>query len=468
MIGDSIIGVTHCVDPRRGRGTRWTRALAAVGLAALLAAAIAFGVSVRAAARDAAVREHDGRVLHRPVYSLRPHQAGALAEGIVLGGGLLGISALAVALLCARAPRERTRYRIGTAPGVDQPVTGAPSECFSLIAPSGDLLVLNYAPGIEGELHAGGVATPLSELVAAGRAHPSATEPGALEIVIPPAAAIRARVGGVDLWVSSVERPEPWTAPAPVSALDLRTMWCVAGSLALHLMFREVMSEIAHDKEMVITCGFWPIVDPGEPSDPEDCSPLTGCLREPDGSVVSREEAIERAHDVALSGGIIGRTWQREERSELAWAARDAAAIPDLEAAWRAPGDLTDLLTPRSPALMAPVSFPRSVSGGTSGATSGATLDRAAIKRRVKQHESQISYCYLREVLDRPSPGGWVTIQFLIGSGGDVQQASGWGFDEAVASCVARVIGDIGFPAPRGGIPATVVYPFQFWPIDPR
>jgi hypothetical protein len=450
MLGDSVVGVTRC----GGRATRGTWAIAAVGLACLLASAIAFGVSVREAGREAAAREHSILVLHRPAYALRPHQGSALAGGVVFGGLMIGIAALAAALLRACSQRERSLYRIGTAPGVEQPVLGAPSESFPLVAPSGGVLVFNYTAGMDGELIAGGAATPLAELAAAGRALPSVTAPGALEIVIPPAAEIRARVGEVTFRVSSVERPESWAIPESTTAFDLSAVWYVIGSLAAHLALVHVLYEAALSDEFVTDQGAFICHFSCESPEPEPAE-YTGGIHPAGCNCNSLGPGIERTRAVALDEGIIARTWQRDERARLAWATREVTASADGERQWRwlsDPGD--DHFVPRPRAELAPISYPHSVSGGS--------LDKAIIKRYVKRSSPQIDFCYEREVLARPDRGGSVSIRFLIEPDGAVSSASGQGFDAAVASCVASVIKGIAFPMPRDGAPVTVSYPFLF------
>lgn len=319
MLGDSMVGVKRCVDPRRGRVSRATWAIASCGLACLLASAITFGFSVRAAASDATRLAHHTRVLKRPAYAFRPHQMSELAGGVVLGGLALGLAALVVTLLRAGRDRDRDRpsYWIGTARGVDQPLEGAPAERFPLVAPSGDGFVFHLGPGVEGELIAGGVSTPLSQLVAAGHARPSATVPGAFEIPIPTKAEILARVGRVTFLVSSspspslspssVDRTEPRLPPAPVPASDLRAMWYLAGSLAVHLAILHVGSRaaLAEDAVPPVICIFSPFDPCTAPLElEEEHARESPCISEPVAGPRSREEEIERALAVARTAGI--------------------------------------------------------------------------------------------------------------------------------------------------------------------
>ncbi|HWO22601.1 MAG TPA: AgmX/PglI C-terminal domain-containing protein [Kofleriaceae bacterium] len=235
MLGDSVVGVKHCMDPRSGKVTRATWGFAAGGLACLLASASAFYVSVHTASSNAEARQHHTQVLHKPAYSFRPQQVGGLVDGVAFGGLALGLAAATAALVRSRRERRSPFYRIGTAPGVEQPLEGAPSESYPLVAPSGDDFVFNYGPGIEGELITGGVTTPLAQLAATGQLQPSATTPGAVEIPIPADARIRARTGQATFLVSAVARPQQQLTTAFAAALEGRAMKYVAGSLAAHL-----------------------------------------------------------------------------------------------------------------------------------------------------------------------------------------------------------------------------------------
>jgi len=235
MLGDSVVGVKHCMDPRGGKMTPATWGLAAGGLACLLASATAFYASIDNAASNTAARERHVRVLHKPAYSFRPHEVSGAVGGVAFGGLALGLSAVTAALVRSRRERRSPFYRIGTAPGVEQPIEHAPSESFPLVAPSGDDFVFNYGPGIDGELIVDGTSTPLAELAAAGRVRPSATTPGAVELPIPAMSRIRARAGQTTFLISAVARPKRQATTALATVLEGRTAKYVAGSLAAHL-----------------------------------------------------------------------------------------------------------------------------------------------------------------------------------------------------------------------------------------
>ncbi|HEX3474539.1 MAG TPA: AgmX/PglI C-terminal domain-containing protein [Kofleriaceae bacterium] len=234
MLGDSVVGVKHCIDPRGGKIAPATWGLVAGGAVCLLASAIAFCGSVATAADNHERLDAWIRVEHRPAYAFRPVRLGPAVDAIAFGG--FGLAIVGLGLGIARMRRERVSpyYRIGTAPGVELAIEGAPAPAFPLVAPSGDDFVFQFAPGIDGELLQGGSATPLTELAAAGRARPSASTPGAFAIAIPRHARIRARAGGATLLIAAVPRPRRHAAPL-LAGIERRALVYAAGSLAVHL-----------------------------------------------------------------------------------------------------------------------------------------------------------------------------------------------------------------------------------------
>ena len=91
-------------------------------------------------------------------------------------------------------------------------------------------------------------------------------------------------------------------------------------------------------------------------------------------------------------------------------------------------------------------------------------LDKAIIRRFVKQNLQKITYCYEKELLAVPNLQGTIQISFFITPSGKVASASGAGMNATVASCVAAVIKGIEFPKPKGGGGVQVNYPFTFRP----
>lgn len=250
MLGDSVVDVKHCLDPRGGKMSPVTWGIVAGGAACLVASAIAFGLSIHTAAANHARLDAWTRVEHKPAYAFRPRRLGPVVDAVAFGG--LGLALLGLGIGLSRARRERMSpyYRIGTAPGVDLAIEHAPAPAFPLVAPSGDEFVFNFVPGagaaIDGEMLEGAAATPLAALAGSGRARPSATVAGALEVPIARHARIRARAGGATLLISAVARPRRHTAPL-LARIDRRTLGYVAGSLAAHLAVLAVLQLVPPD-----------------------------------------------------------------------------------------------------------------------------------------------------------------------------------------------------------------------------
>ncbi|HEY5938782.1 MAG TPA: AgmX/PglI C-terminal domain-containing protein [Kofleriaceae bacterium] len=233
MLGDSVVDVKHCMDPRGGKVTRATWAFLAGGVAALIVSGISIATSVDIAAENEA-KQAALRKAGAPERAYRPTPVGTGTSVLAFGGLALGLLGMSASLLRARSERRSPYYRIGTAPGVEQPLEGAPSESFPLVAPHGDDFVFNFGAGMEGELTVDGVSTPLADLAGQGRARPSTTTAGAIEVPIPAKARIRARAGQTTFLVSAVAKPKGQTLPV-FANLDRRVGGYVAGSLAAHL-----------------------------------------------------------------------------------------------------------------------------------------------------------------------------------------------------------------------------------------
>jgi FHA domain len=247
LLGDSVVDVKHCIDPKSGKVSARTWGYFAAGAACLLMSAIAFVASVRTAAFNKGGLEYWTHVAHKPAYSFRPETLGLGYDWLAFGGLAFGLVAVTAGLLRMRDEKRTPYYRIGTAPGVEAAVEQAPSPSFPLVAPSatGDDFVFNYGAGIDGELIVDGTSTPLAELAASGRARPSATTAGALELPIPARARIRARAGQATFMVSAVAQPRRHTAP--LFSLESRAAKYFAGSLAAHLGIWLLLQQIPAD-----------------------------------------------------------------------------------------------------------------------------------------------------------------------------------------------------------------------------
>jgi hypothetical protein len=233
MLGDSVVDVKHCMDPKGGKVTPMTWGFIAGGLACLLASATAFYISVDTAAANKASLQYHTQVLHKPAYSHRPVTNSVAVDYAAFGGLAFGLLGMTAGLLRARGEKKSPYYRIGTAPGVNTAVEQAPTSDFPMVAPSGDDFVFNYGAGMDGEMIVDGKSTPLAELVGAGRARPSTMIASAIEVPIPAKAKIRARAGQTTFLVSAVNKPK--AQAVPLFSMERRTAAYIAGSLAIHM-----------------------------------------------------------------------------------------------------------------------------------------------------------------------------------------------------------------------------------------
>jgi hypothetical protein len=541
MLGDTVIGVKHCIDPRSGKVTPTTWAFVAAGAACLLASAIAFTVSVRTSADNTARRERWTHVDHKPERAFRPELLGPGVDWLAFGGLALGLVGVTLGLWRMRGERTSPYYRIGTAPGVELATEHAPLPAFPLVAPSGDDFVFNFGAGIDGELILDGKATPLAELAAAGRSRPSATTAGAIEVAIPPNARIRARAGQTTFVVSAVARPRRHATPL-LAGLESRALSYVAGSLAIHLGIWAFLQTIPAEAAGVS-------IDLGQLEDPslrvrmptnEDPLPEqitesgtsgangkqpdaqmklpSGASGNPEATQVSghmevklrdnqprlsndklRDEVIEHA----IRDGILGSTLLISSIKVLGATSDFASGFDPRDingSIYGADGEGRGVFGGGTSGLFSGGGCPQEPCGiigtrpgygtinlgpakgpwgaGPNGGlplrdhlkavpyigtpvTSTPTYDKSIVRRYIRRHLNEISYCYEKQLLAHPNLGGEVNATFFIGPKGAVQTSTGTGFDGEVTSCLAGVIKTIEFPPPGdGGV--QVNYPFHF------
>ncbi|HTR49542.1 MAG TPA: AgmX/PglI C-terminal domain-containing protein [Kofleriaceae bacterium] len=247
MLGDSVVGVKHCIDPKSGRISRGTWALVGIGAGALVMAAIAFAVSVATAAANERALATWTHVLHRPASAFRAERLSFAWDWLAFGGFAIAVGALAYALVRWRGERRSPYYRIGTAPEVEQPCEGAPAPSFPLVAPAGNAFVFQFAPGIEAELldKRAPNPVPLTELVRIGHAQPVPSAFGVFALPIPHGARIRARAGKTTFLVTSVPRPARQATASLM--VEGRALKYFGGSLAAHLLVWAVLAQIPVD-----------------------------------------------------------------------------------------------------------------------------------------------------------------------------------------------------------------------------
>ncbi|MCA9674207.1 MAG: AgmX/PglI C-terminal domain-containing protein, partial [Myxococcales bacterium] len=284
MLGDSVVTVKHCMNPRGGKVTSTTWGVFAVGAVMLLVSFIAFGSAVSNAAKNAKglhywtlAKDKGGQ--GRPAHSFRPHMLGVEYDFLSFGGLAVGLFFMTYGVSRYRNERVSPFFRIGQDGGVEYATADAPAGAFALVAPQGDEFVFNFAQGMEGEMIIDGQSTALAELPAQGRARASSTAPGGMEVPIPPKARIRVRSGKTTFLVSSV--PQPKRHPVPfLATLETGTLAYFAGSAAFFLGLWGLLRTVPNDldsgqgtddmAEDILTKGDSNSQEDPPPEEPED------------------------------------------------------------------------------------------------------------------------------------------------------------------------------------------------------
>jgi pSer/pThr/pTyr-binding forkhead associated (FHA) protein len=246
MLGNSVVGVKHVMNPKGGKVTGGTYALFATGAALLIMGVIAFGIAVGIASENKEARAVWVDELKKPPYEFRPKPVPVQYDFLAFGGIGFGVIAFTYAMLRLRNEKESPWFRIGSAPDVEFPLNDAPQASFPLVAPLGDDFVFNYTQQMQGELMLDGKATSLADLQSSGQARPSSTAPGALELAIPHKARIRVRAGGATFLVSSVPAPRKQAVPL-FADWESRVLAFFAASAVVHLGFILLLRTIPPD-----------------------------------------------------------------------------------------------------------------------------------------------------------------------------------------------------------------------------
>ena len=233
MLGDSVVGVKHCIDPKGGKVTSTTIAMFAIGAAALIAFVFAFYTAVDNAAYNKGGLDYWTTKLHKPSYAFRPRMLSPGFDWIAIGGLFGSIALMTSAVARMRKEKESPWVRIGTAPGVEFPTEGAPAPSFEMVAPHGDDFVFNFGHGMEGEMVVGGQSTSLAELASQGRTSISP---------IPANAKIRVRAGRTTFLVSSVPRPRRHAAP--IMALDTAFLMSLGGTAGVFTIIMILLAQV--------------------------------------------------------------------------------------------------------------------------------------------------------------------------------------------------------------------------------
>jgi hypothetical protein len=325
MLGDSVVGVKHCMEPRSGKVSSATYGVLIAGAVCLLVATIAFSISVRNAAFNKGQYHQWTEVDKRPAYAFRPRVLGLGYDAAAFGGLSLAMFFLTYGLVRLRRERKSPFIRIGTGPNVEFAIDFAPTPEFPLVAPSGDDFVFNFAPGMDGEMTVDGRSTTLAELPAQGRARPSGVAQGAIEVPIPPKARIRVRAGKATFLISSVAQPRR-AATALFGAMENRVLVYFATSLFAHLVLWAILQQLPVD-ETVAAFDLAQLEDPstrGSTTAQDDPPPPEEEDEPDDGS----ESSGGTGQAMALEEGKMGK--QDSTRAEGQYKMKDNGLDPQL------------------------------------------------------------------------------------------------------------------------------------------
>jgi hypothetical protein len=225
------------MNPRSGKISNTTWAVFGIAALLLVLSAVSFYIAVDNAATNKHAYEYWINVLKRPGFAFRPEMLPLAYDWMMLGGLFVGLGLATYGVARMRSEKQSPSFRIGTAPGVEFPVEGAPSPAFPLVVPNGDDFAFNFAPGMEGEMVVNGQSTSLQELAAQGRTTISP---------IPAGAKIRVRTGQTTFLVSAVAQPRRHTS-SMFASLDSRALVYIAGSLVAHMVIWFILNQAGED-----------------------------------------------------------------------------------------------------------------------------------------------------------------------------------------------------------------------------
>ncbi|MBP9087237.1 MAG: AgmX/PglI C-terminal domain-containing protein [Kofleriaceae bacterium] len=247
MLGDSVVKVQHCMNGSGGKVSAVTKIGFVTSAICLAGSAYAFTSAISGASYNTAKYETWTGTLKKPAWSFRPEMLNLNFDWLMLFGVIIGLAGIVYSLVRMRRETDTTpRFRIGSDPQVEFPLDSAPSASFPLVEPRGNEYVFNFAPGMEGEMSLDGQSMSLSDAAAQGRARPSSSTAGALEMTIPAKARIRVRSGQTTFLVSSVAQPRRHVSPL-FATFEAMIMVFFAGSALAHIGFLFLLNMAGND-----------------------------------------------------------------------------------------------------------------------------------------------------------------------------------------------------------------------------
>ena len=247
MLGDSVVGVKHCIDPRGGKVSAVTIVMFALAATMLIASGFAFWKSVDNATREEGRYKYETECLidgkldtgctKKPPSHFRHHSLWVGFDWVAFGGFAISIITLTAAIAMMRREKMSNPWvRVGTAPGVEFPIEQIHGS-FALVSPHGNDFAFHFGPGMDGEMNVGGQSTTLAELAQQGR---TTIAP------LPSNAKIRVRAGKTTFLVSAV--PAPRRHPTPILAgMDSTFLSYLGGSAAVFAILMALLWQVEPD-----------------------------------------------------------------------------------------------------------------------------------------------------------------------------------------------------------------------------
>jgi len=218
MLDDSLVEVKHLTRDRDPGSDKRCFVWYGIGATLLVLAVAAFAIAVGNAADNKlalAVWTEAGKPLHE----FRPHRISLAYDWMAFGGAIGGMFAIGFGLWRRRTNKPVSTFRIG--------------DEFTLVAPSADGFVCNFSPAMDGDVIDGANISSFADVVERGRARPSASMPGALEVPIPRHGRIKVRHGKTTYILATVPPPRQQSIGV-IARIESRSLMHFAGSALAH------------------------------------------------------------------------------------------------------------------------------------------------------------------------------------------------------------------------------------------
>ncbi len=171
---------------------------------------------------------------------------------------------------------------------------------------------------------------------------------------------------------------------------------------------------------------------------------------------------VKQLSDLAPSYQPLAKKYPEAVVDVLVGSDVDTQRLIDVLAALDLAGARTIALGP-APAVADPLRDRRILAFSIGQPTANGDLPKADIKQVVRDARPLLRACYEAALATNPELAGTVMVQFFIDPTGKVAVSNGSGVPE-VAPCIAKAIGALVFPKPKGGGGVQVNFPFSLRP----